>query len=97
MQDGFFRAAAATPPVRVADVTYNTQQILSLIQKAAEAGCGLVCFPELSLTGYTCGDLFKERALLRAAEEGLAQLMEAAKSLDVLCAVGLPVAGEGAL
>ena len=97
MKDGFFRVAAATPPVKVADVAFNAQGMARLIQQAAQQGCGLVCFPELSLTGYTCGDLFRERALLEAAEQALAQLMEDTKGLDILCAVGVPVPHGGAL
>ncbi len=97
MKDGFFRVAAATPAVQVADVDFNRQGILELIGKAAGEGCGAVCFPELSLTGYTCGDLFRERTLLAAAERGLARLLEDTRELDILCAVGVPVALEGAL
>ncbi len=97
MRDGFFRVAAATPRGKAADVAHNKDAIAALIREAYDAGCGLVCFPELSLTGYTCGDLFRERALLKSAEEALGQLMEDVKDLDILCAVGLPVACEGAL
>ena len=68
-----------------------------LIFQAAEEGCGLVCFPELAVTAYTCGDLFRDAALLAAAEQGLAQLLEDTKELDILCAVGVPVPWEGAL
>ena len=56
-----------------------------------------MCFPELALTAYTCGDLFRDEALLSAAERGLARLMEETQNLDILCAVGLPVPWEGAL
>ncbi len=97
MQDGFFRVAAATPQVKVADVQANVTAIAALIRQAAGAGCGAVCFPELAVTGYTCGDLFRERALLSASQQGLAQLMEQTKGLDILCAVGVPVAHQGAL
>jgi len=97
MQDGFFRAASATPQGKVADVAHNIDAISALIREAAGAGCGLVCFPELSVTGYTCGDLFESRTLIRAAEQGLAKLMDDTKQLDILCVVGVPVACEGAL
>ena len=91
MKDGFFRVAAATPAVSVADVEENLERIEELVQQAAADGCGAVCFPELALTAYTCGDLFRDEALLSAAERGLARLMEETRDLDILCAVGLPV------
>ena len=97
MKDGFFRIAAATPQVFVADVERNLERIQEAIQQAADQGCGGVCFPELALTAYTCGDLFKDRTLLTAAEEGLEALMERTAGLDILCVVGLPVPWEGAL
>lgn len=92
MQDGFFRVAAATPQVRVADVDHNICQIKKLIEEAAAKGCGAVCFPELSVTAYTCGDLFLNRTLIAAAQQGLARLMEETAHLDILCVVGVPVA-----
>ncbi len=91
MKDGFLRVAAATPEIRVADPETNRERIAALIREAAREGCGAVCFPELCLTGYTCGDLFKDRTLIRAAEEALRELMEETKDLDLLCAVGVPV------
>ena len=97
MRDGFFRVAAATPAVRAAQVAGNLRSIKELIFQAAAEGCGLVCFPELAVTAYTCGDLFRDAALLAAAEQGLAQLLEDTKELDILCAVGVPVPWEGAL
>ena len=97
MKDGFFRAGAATPAVKAADVAHNVRQIKETIVKAAEIGCGAVCFPELAVTGYTCGDLFRDRTLLKAAEAGLKQLMAETARLDILCAVGVPVPFKGAL
>ena len=72
MKDGLFRIGAATPCVAVAHVEENRRRILQLIRQGAEEGCGVVCFPELSLTGYTCGDLFRDRTLLAGAEQALA-------------------------
>lgn len=95
--DGFVRIAAATPPVRVADCPYNTAEMYRMIAEAAENGAAAIVFPELSVTGYTCGDLFKDRRLLESAGESLMALIEKAKDLDILCAVGMPVASNGAL
>ena len=91
MRDGFIKVAAATPEIRVADTAYNAQQIGALMAQAAREGAKIVAFPELCLTGYTCGDLFAQDALLRGAEAGLAALLERSKGLDLLAAVGLPV------
>ena len=97
MKDGFYRIAAATPPVSVANPEENARRMREMIEEAAAQGCGAVCFPELSLTGYTCGDLFRDRTLLAGAEQALARLMKAAAGLDILCAVGVPVPWNGAL
>ena len=58
MKDGFIKIACATPQLKVADCGYNTDRILALIRQAHERGVKIVCFPELCITGYTCGDLF---------------------------------------
>ncbi len=97
MKDGFFRIAAATPHVSVAGVEVNLARIQEKIQEAADRGCGAVCFPELSLTAYTCGDLFKDRTLLSGAERALETLLAQTAGLDILCAVGVPVPWGGAL
>ena len=97
MKDGFYRIAAATPAVSVADVEENGKRILEHIQEAAQEGCGAVCFPELSLTAYTCGDLFKDRTLLEGAERALETLLNRTAGLDILCVAGVPVPWEGAL
>ena len=91
MRDGFIKAAAGTPQVRVADCRYNAEQIFGLMREADKQGVRVLCLPELCLTGYTCGDLFLQDTLLRGAEEGLSTILQATKSLDLLTAVGLPV------
>ena len=64
MTDGFFRVAAATPEIRVADCEFNRNSVAQLMRECAARGVGAVAFPELCLTGYTCGDLFRDRTLL---------------------------------
>ena len=73
MKDGFVKVAACTPKLKLADCAANAQAHLAMMQEAADQGVKLVCFPELSLTGYTCGDLFFARPLLTAAQDALAQ------------------------
>lgn len=90
MNDGFLKVAAATPPLRVADCAGNGEQILTLIRQAAARGVGAVIFPELCITGYTCGDLFRDRTLLCAAQETLAKLIDETKELNLVAVVGLP-------
>ena len=97
MLDGFLKTAAATPTIRVADPAYNAQEIAGLLKQAAQQGVKFLMFPELCLTGYTCGDLFLQPLLLSGAEQGLAEILEESKSLPLLAAVGLPVAVEGKL
>ena len=67
MNDGFLKAAALSPSLRVADCAYNTSQILSQLKDAAARGVRLAVFPEFCLTGYTCGDLFLQRTLQQGA------------------------------
>lgn len=91
MKYGFIKVAAATPSVRVADVDYNIQQIESLIAQAEGKGVEIIVFPELSMTGYTCQDLFRQQLLLDKAEEGLMVLLDFTRKLDVIAVVGMPV------
>ncbi len=91
MDFGFVKIAIATPTVRVADCGFNGMQIESLIREAAERQVQLICFPELCITAYTCGDLFFQKALLDEAENTLERLLENTKKYNLLCVVGLPV------
>jgi len=92
MRHGFLRVAAGVPRVRVADCAYNSERIIGLMKKAQEEGALVLVLPELSLTGYTCGDLFHQLALQRAAVKALEDLVQ--KSLQIfsgLTMVGLPL------
>ena len=95
--DGFFRIAAATPKIRVADVEGNARAVLVCVQAAHAAGAGALVLPELCLTGYTCGDLFQNRTLVAACERALAWLLDETRELPLLFTVGLPVATGGSL
>ena len=89
---GYIKVAAAIPRVKVADCNYNAEQIISLIGKAAEQGVKVVVFPELSITSCSCGDLYRQGALLRKAENALEQIAEATEQLQTVAIVGLPIA-----
>ena len=91
MNYGLIKVAAAIPGVRVADVEYNVQQIESQIAQAEGKGAEIIVFPELSLTAYSCQDLFRQQLLLDKAEEGLLMLLDFTRKLDIIAVVGLPV------
>lgn len=97
MKQGFVKVAAITPDMRVADADYNTAEICKNIGEAVEAGAKVLVFPELAITGYTCGDLFFQDALLKSAEEGLRKIVEYTKGKDALIFVGLPFVHAGKL
>ena len=94
-ENGFIRAAAASPALRVADCTYNADQIIGVMREYAEKNVQLLCLPEFALTGYTCSDLFLQDTLLRGAEDGLAAILKASEGLNVVVLVGLPVRHNG--
>ena len=91
MKDGFISVACGSPKLRLADCRYNAEQTFSMMRTAEKAGVKVLVLPELGLTGYTCGDLFYQEALLRGAEQALATVLEATRNLEVLTAVGLPL------
>ena len=97
MRHGFVKVAAATPDIRVADVAYNQEQIGRLMEETAAQGAKIVVFPELALTGYTCGDLFTQDVLLAKAGESVSALARLSETLDALFFVGLPLAVDGEL
>lgn len=91
MKDGFVRVAAATPDIKVADCGYNADQIISLIKQAAKNDASIVVFPELCVTGYTCGDLFLQKTLLDSAENVLRKIVRETAELDIISIVGVPL------
>ena len=88
---GFIRTAAAVPAVRVADVTYNVTEICRLLDEAFEKEVSLIAFPELSLTGYSCGDLFGQSLLIKGAEDGVKKIVEFSRGKALTIVVGAPV------
>ena len=91
MQYGFITLAAAIPETAVADTAHNGAQIVRLMKKAAASGAQIVTFPELAVTGYTCGDLFLTDKLIRDAEETLAQILAGTVGVPVVALIGIPV------
>ncbi len=92
MKDGFIKVAAATPTVKVADTVFNTNACLAEAEKAAAEGVKLLVFPELALTGYSCGDLFANDVLLEGALQGLREYIYGTAMYDMVSVIGLPIA-----
>ena len=97
MKDGFIKVAAVTPDIRVADVTYNTEQICKLIDETVNEGAKIIVFPELCITGYTCSDLFTHDVLLEEAKDALKRIASYTEGKDALIFVGAPLAVDGEL
>ncbi len=97
MKQGFIKAAAVTPKIKVADPVYNRAVICERLEEAYVHGAKVIVFPELCLTGYTCGDLFLQQLLLEKAVAELLKIAEAASGKDALVMVGLPMEREGKL
>ena len=97
MDQGFFKAAAVTPEIKVADPAANTEIICEKIKETSQLGAKLMVFPELCITGYTCGDLFLQELLLKKAQDALLRIVEHSSQVDALIFVGLPVEKDGKL
>ena len=97
MRQGFCKVAAITPDIRVADPVYNAEQICKGIDEAEKRGAKIMVFPELCLTGYTCGDLFLQERLLEEALTQLSHIVEYSDGIDALIFVGLPIERNGKL
>lgn len=97
MKYGFVKVAAAIPQVRIADCQYNAEQAESLIAKAEGSGVQVIVFPELNLTGYSCGDLFGQTLLLEQAEMALMRVLNNTRQLDVISILGMPLRVESVL
>lgn len=90
MNYGFVKVASAIPQMKVADCAHNSQEIKNMIFQAEKAHVELLVFPELCITGCSCGDLFKQRILLNRAKEALEYIVNETKSCNIISIVGLP-------
>jgi NAD+ synthase (glutamine-hydrolysing) len=97
MRYGFIKVAAATPNIQVARSNYNTDKIIELIDMALKDDIKILVFPELCITGYTCGELFFQDTLLKSALEQLNRIISFTEGKDIFVTVGLPIAKEGKL
>lgn len=97
MTDGFIRCGCAVPEIKTADCEYNADKIIEAVKAAADNGCSLLVFPELCITGYTCGDLFLSSTLLKGAEKALKKILRCTADCEIVFIAGLPVAFSGKL
>ena len=97
MKNGFVKVAAVTPKIKVADTCHNGEAIRRQMRETAQAGAKVVVFPELCITGYTCGDLFWQDALLEAAKKELLLIAKESENYDAIFFVGLPLEVGGKL
>jgi len=97
MKYGFIKVGAISPSLQVADCDYNAQQIIESIHQAHACGVRILVFPELAVTGYTCGDLFSQRILLMGARNAIARIAEASRDLDMVIVLGFPMEYLGKL
>lgn len=97
MNYGFVRVGVGIPLVKVADPQANVEEIMQLVLQSVNQGVEILLTPELSLTGYTCQDLFHQQMLIDEAEVALLKLMDFTRSMDTIIVVGLPVPFEGRL
>lgn len=88
---GFVRVAAAVPHVRLADCAANTQTIISMLRQADAEQVEVVCFPELSTTGYSCGDLFFQQQLLNDSDRAIKSILKATADFETILLVGAPL------
>ncbi len=94
---GFVKVAAAIPALKVGDCTFNSMEIKKMIDHAVDNNVQILCFPELSVTGYTCGDLFHQQVLMEQAELSVVYLLEETQHTDIIFMVGAPVRSDGKL
>ena len=91
MKDGFIKVAAATPKIKVADPAYNTEEILQIIDETEKNGASILVFSELTISGYTCGDLFLQQPLLTECKNQLLRIVKATENKSMLVVVGCPI------
>ncbi len=91
MKYGYYRIASAIPNVRIADCHYNAVHIKDLIKQADKKNVSVITFPELSITGYTCGDLFNQSFLIEKTKEAVSEILEFSKEIQTIIVIGAPV------
>lgn len=94
---GFVRVGAVVPEIKVADTEFNSNEIIKQIEIAQNNKIQILCFPELSITGYSCGDLFHQDVLLENSIKALENIIEATSKLNIIIVIGMPIRIENQL
>jgi len=94
MNTGFYRVAASSPEIYLGDCVNNADNIIHIAESLAKKDVQLVVFPELSITGYSCADMFLRKGLLAQAQQELDRIKTALQDLSILVCVGLPIEDE---
>ena len=97
MKDGFVKVKAVSLPVELGNWQKNAETILAAMKQAAEEGVKVLCLQELGITGCTCGDLFAQRTLQKAAEKALEQIVQGSTEWYMVKVVGAPIRADEAL
>ena len=94
---GYARVAASVPELKVANVDFNTKEIIKEIKSLDKDGVQIVTFPELCLTGYTCADLFSQDVLIRKSKDAIKVVMDETKGFDIISIIGAPIVCDNQL
>ncbi len=97
MKNGFIKVSCATPHIKVADCDYNADSVIKIIKESDIKGVKIIAFPELCITGYTCGDLFLQDRLIKSAFKNIIRIKNATENLDIITIVGAPIRCNGKL
>lgn len=97
MKNGFVKSAVATPSIRVADPIFNAEQMVQIALQASKNNVNLLLFPELCISGYTCGDLFRSQTLIQSVQKALSLYLRETEQTDMISVVGFPFAYGDAL
>lgn len=95
MKTGFIKTAAVSPELKVANTSFNTDQIIACAQNAAGGGAGIIVFPELAITSASCGDLFRQESLYQKNLDGLMQIVDASRNINAILVVGFYLRLDG--
>lgn len=94
---GYVRVAASVPELKVANVEFNTKEVIKEIKALDKEGVQIVTFPELCLTGYTCADLFSQNILITKSKEAIKEVIDSTKLLDIISIIGAPIVCDNQL
>ena len=93
----FLKVCTVTPKMHLADCQYNINEIIQSMKTAAQNGASLAVYPELCVTGYTCGDLFFQSTLIEEAQQGVKTILKETQDIEIVAIIGVPITIDGGL